>query len=195
MRSMGGFRHWSAFALLLVFGSVPVAHARPVEGNPPPDDGSTGGSACQRTYPDPQPYAIDSTYVADVIAQAADPADIAIFSNDHDAIHMIVEKSVGLPPDQALVVLTNNVSWEKEIAAIDRDNPKGAPCSESLVIRVPGGHNIAWMYLTPADTNWLELRKPKLGIGIYWLTVLRFTEKDFWRAFGGRKVTFVWMQE
>lgn len=179
-------------------GALMLALAPTDPAEPDPGTGTTSKDAwsCKTAYPNPQPFWIDSTQVAGIIdrVMASDPTkdrvDIEIHSNDNDTLVMEVEFPLGLSATQSTVRLLNLMNWEKKIFAIDGNHN----CRESAMLWQPGGAQ--QMSITPEDTTWLELRKPKAGFpAIYWATVLRFTQNDFWRAFGGRKVTFYWLHD
>ncbi|MGH8545599.1 MAG: hypothetical protein ACREX3_18640 [Gammaproteobacteria bacterium] len=106
-----------------------------------------------------------------------------------DVWRMTIEEVPGLRSDEGLVVLGNEVKWEKEMLAVN-----GRDCRMAgQLVRVVGGAVSNEIKITRADTSTLVLSKP-VFMG-QWEDVVVWSEPAFWALFGGRKITFDWLRD
>ena len=105
-----------------------------------------------------------------------------------NAIRWTLEDDATLMPNEAMIVLDNQTSDEKEITT--------SGCSTApQTIRVKGGQT-DMMKITPASTT-LIFRRPFCTWGCFghtWGDAGVFSEPALWRLIGGRKSTFSWLQ-
>lgn len=188
---------WAAFVLASALYVAPVAALYrddvpppevPTEPAPPKDN----TPSCKDAYPYPYPYWIESSYMADVIERElklnpqTSKVTFAIYANDpSEAIGVDVEFPAFIGPDEAVIYLDTAESGQRRAVGINR----AANCAEAFNLLVPAGRRSSAILIKQSDVSWLELRRPYLSD---WNTTFRWTDHDFWRAFGGRRVTIRW---
>ncbi|HJT58917.1 MAG TPA: hypothetical protein VJ761_20580 [Ktedonobacteraceae bacterium] len=135
-------------------------------------------------------------------AKKADPTRtsfvFAVFTNENDALQMLVEESVQppIPSSQTIVVLDNRLGWEKSVTTVNGKN-----CNEAGTILHVDGNQFDQMTITNTNTTTLVFSKTVCTFRFIfclttaWEDVAVFSESDFWALFGGRKITFTWVQD
>ena len=133
-----------------------------------------------------------------VSLNAVAASDVSNVASAGVAWRMVIEESVqpSLQSDEALVVLVNDMGWEKAVSAFNSNI-----CDSPSQIRVASGMS-GQMMIRKSDTTTLVFSKPVCIAELLficwateWKDIAVWSEPNFWRIFGGKKITFTWRRD